>query len=66
MNQIGGDHYQKEIQPWDYMRVVMSEEAFKGFLWGNCLKYMSRWEEKGGRQDLLKAQHYLEKLIEHV
>ena len=65
-HQIGGKHYQKTIQPWDYMEAIMSEEAFKGYLVGNIIKYMSRWEDKGGVQDLEKAQHYLEKLIEHV
>jgi hypothetical protein len=28
------------------------------------IKYVSRWKEKGGVEDLRKAQHYLEKLIE--
>jgi len=64
--QVGGSHYQKDIQPWEYMECVMSEEAFKGFLWGNVIKYVSRWEDKGGRQDLLKARHYLDKLLEHI
>lgn len=64
--QVGGQHYQKEIQPWEYMEAIMSETQFTGYLWGNVIKYMSRWEDKGGVQDLEKAQHYLEKLIEHV
>lgn len=59
-------HYDKEIQPWDYMECVMSEEAFKGYLWGNIIKYMSRWEDKGGAEDLKKAMNYLAKLQEHV
>jgi hypothetical protein len=61
--QIGGDHYQKAIQPWDYMESCMSEEAFKGYLWGNIIKYVSRWEDKGGVQDLQKARHYIDKLV---
>ena len=28
------------------------------------IKYLMRWRKKNGMQDLLKAQHYLEKLIE--
>jgi hypothetical protein len=31
---------------------------------GNIIKYVSRWRDKGGVQDLRKAQHYLQKLIE--
>jgi len=61
--QVGGSHYQKDIQPWDYMESCMSEEAFKGYLWGNIIKYVSRWEDKGGVQDLQKARHYIDKLV---
>lgn len=63
--QIDGTHYKsKVIQPWDAMREWMTPEAFQGFLLGNCIKYLARHKDKGGRQDLLKAQHYLEKLLE--
>lgn len=65
--QIGGAHYvSKDIQPWEYMEAIMPEAEFNGFLWGNVIKYMSRWQDKGGKQDLEKAQHYLTKLIEQV
>lgn len=65
--QIGGSHYlSKSVQPWEAMESWMSEEAFKGFIWGNVIKYIARWEDKGGRQDLEKARHYLDKLIEIV
>lgn len=65
--QIGGYHYiTKSVQPWEAMESWMSEEAFKGFIWGNVIKYIARWEDKGGKQDLEKARHYLDKLIEIV
>ena len=35
-----------------------------GYLEGNIVKYVSRWKDKGGVDDLKKAQHYLTKLIE--
>ena len=58
--QVGGDHYRdKAIQPWDY---IASNEL--GYLEGNVVKYVSRWRNKGGVEDLKKAQHYLAKLIE--
>lgn len=58
--QVGGEHYKKNaIQPWDY---IVSNEL--GYLEGNIVKYVSRWKDKGGRQDLEKARHYLDKLIE--
>ena len=64
--QVGGDHYaSKSVQPWQAMESWMSAEAFSGFLLGNCIKYLSRYREKNGTQDLQKCQHYLAKLCEH-
>jgi hypothetical protein len=37
-----------------------------GFIEGNVVKYVTRWKHKGGLQDLEKAQHYLDFLIEKV
>lgn len=65
--QVGGEHYiTKDVQPWEAMEAWMSEEAFKGYIWGNAIKYLARWEDKGGLQDLEKCKHYLDKLIEIV
>lgn len=58
--QVGGDHYvSRQIQSWDY---IISNGL--GYLEGNIIKYVSRHKFKGGVQDLYKAQHYLQKLIE--
>ena len=57
--QIGGIHYQIAIQPWDY---ILSNDL--GYLEGNIIKYITRYKNKGGVEDLKKAQHYLSKLIE--
>jgi hypothetical protein len=66
-DQIGGDHYaSKAVQPWDAMEAWMPREAFIGYLWGNVIKYMARWRDKGGVQDLDKAAHYLAKMREVV
>ena len=63
--QIGGEHYRsKTIQPWDAMQAWMTPEQFEGFLWGNIVKYIARWKDKGGVEDLRKARHYMDKLIE--
>lgn len=63
--QVGGDHYaSKTVQPWDAMESWMTPEAFSGYLLGNCIKYLSRYREKNGTQDLKKCEHYLAKLIE--
>lgn len=59
-HQVGGSHYAaKTIQPWDY---IASNNL--GYFEGNILKYISRWRDKGGIEDLRKARHYLDKLIE--
>jgi hypothetical protein len=58
--QIGGDHYKaKSIQPWDFIAANQL-----GYFEGNIVKYLSRWRDKGGINDLKKARHYLDKLIE--
>lgn len=63
--QIGGEHYtSKIIQPWAAMEAWMSAEEFKGFLRGNAIKYLARCNDKGGIEDVLKARHYINKLIE--
>lgn len=65
--QIGGDHYRtKAVQPWDAMRAWMTPEQFRGFLRGNAIKYLARCDDKGGVEDLKKAAHYLEKLIQEM
>ncbi len=63
--QVGGDHYMNlGVQPWAAMESWMSREQFAGFLRGNAIKYLARCEAKGGVEDLRKARHYLDKLIE--
>jgi hypothetical protein len=65
-HQVGGDHYaSKTVQPWQAMESWMSAEAFAGYLQGNCIKYLSRYRDKNGMEDLHKATHYLAKLCEH-
>ena len=60
-HQEGGDHYRKfgELQPWD---VIGHFDL--GFLDGSAVKYLLRWRHKGGVQDLRKARHFIDKLIE--
>lgn len=60
-DQIGGDHYKsKTIQPVQY---CMANGI--GFMEGSVIKYVTRWRDKGGIQDLKKAKHFLELLIEY-
>lgn len=58
--QIGGDHYEKlSIQVWDY---VDANEL--DYFQGSIIKYVTRWRDKGGVEDLRKAKHFIEKYIE--
>lgn len=59
--QVGGSHYQvAAIQPWDIMAAYGLDP------WSaNVVKYILRFPYKAGRQDLEKAQHYIEYLITH-
>jgi hypothetical protein len=58
--QVGGDHYKKRaIQPIDY---ILDNDL--SFCEGCVIKYITRWRDKGGVEDLEKAKHYLEFLIE--
>ena len=58
--QIGGQHYKtKAIQPWDYIA-----DNNLGYFEGTAIKYLSRFRDKGGVNDLKKAIHFIEKLIE--
>lgn len=58
--QIGGTHYsEKAIQPIEY---ILANRL--GFAEGCIIKYVTRYEEKGGVEDLIKAKHYLDFLIE--
>lgn len=58
--QVAGGHYkEKSIQPWDY---IAANDL--GYFEGNVVKYVSRWKDKGGVEDLRKARHYIDKLIE--
>lgn len=59
--QEGGDHYKnKPIQPVEY---CMANGI--GFMEGSVIKYVTRWRDKGGVQDLKKARHFLDMLIEY-
>ena len=58
--QIGGSHYKKyKIQPSKFIN-----ENKLPLAGGNAIQYIVRHSDKGGKQDLLKAIHYIEMIIE--
>ena len=52
------------IECIDAIRASMSKEAFAGYCKGNAIKYLWRYEDKGGVESLKKAQVYLGWLID--
>ena len=61
-------HYNTgNIECIDAIEESMSSIAFKGYLKGNCMKYLWRYDYKGKQvEDLKKAGWYLNKLTEMV
>ena len=60
VKQIGGNHYSKlDIQPVEYIT-----KNKLSYLQGNVIKYVTRYKDKNGLQDLQKAKHYIDILIE--
>jgi hypothetical protein len=58
--QVGGGHYKDmKIQPIQY---TLANNL--GFCEGNIIKYISRYKNKNGVEDLMKAKHYIELLME--
>lgn len=58
--QVAGSHYQAKTQHWDYAVQALDNR----YLEGNITKYVVRHRKKNGLQDLEKALHYADKLIE--
>ncbi len=59
--QVGGFHYKKlKLQPTEYIH-----KNNLSYMEGNVIKYVSRHKHKGGRDDIEKAIHYLELILEH-
>ena len=60
--QIGGSHYQgMSIQPSQF--VIENKMLFPE---GSAIKYICRHSKKDGKDDLLKAIHFIEMIIERV
>lgn len=58
--QVGGSHYKDlAIQPVEYIH-----KNNLGYVEGSVIKYVTRWKNKNGIQDLQKAKHFIELLIE--
>lgn len=59
--QVGGNHYKSmKIQPAQF-----ALENKLDYCQANAIKYICRHEHKNGKEDLEKAKHYIDLLIEH-
>lgn len=58
--QEGGNHYKDlAIQPVEFIHANQIP-----YMEGNVIKYVTRWRNKNGIDDLRKARHYIDLLIE--
>jgi hypothetical protein len=58
-------HYHKyEIDTIDFLQKGFPPSVFKGFAIGSAIKYLHRYENKNGMEDLEKALDYIKRLIE--
>ena len=57
--QEGGEHYQLPLQPIEY--IVKNNLPYRE---GNVIKYVTRHRSKNGAEDIKKAIHYLEMILE--
>jgi hypothetical protein len=62
---INPNHYkQGKVECIDCIESATSNlTGFEGFCTGNAIKYLYRWKQKGGKQDLEKARYYINKLL---
>ncbi len=60
--QVGGTHYKEmPIQPGEFIR-----KNGIGWYEGNAIKYICRYKQKNGKEDLLKAAHYIRLALERL
>jgi Protein of unknwon function (DUF3310) len=60
--QVSGDHYRRngaDLQHWDLVCLFHWD-----YFQGQVIKYVMRWKDKNGPEDLKKAAHFLQKYIE--
>jgi hypothetical protein len=62
------NHYKGKhgIETIDVIRNFGNDDMVAGFYWGNAIKYMTRYRNKNGLEDLKKARRNLDWLIEHT
>jgi hypothetical protein len=59
-------HYAGKVEAIDALESALTKEQFRGYLRGNVLKYLWRYDKKNGAEDLKKALWYLERLLNSI
>jgi hypothetical protein len=61
-------HYKPEggVECIEVIKQTLTRDQFIGYLAGNNQKYIFRWQQKGGLDDLRKANWYLDRLIQEI
>lgn len=63
--QVGGSHYKDmAVQPWQAMEAWLTPEEYRGYHKGVAIGYLAREQQKGGIEDIKKAIHHLQRLVE--
>ena len=57
-NKITPSYYGKEIDVIDFCQANNLD-----FMQGNVIKYVTRYKEKNGKEDLFKAMEYIDRII---
>lgn len=58
-HQVGGDHYsKKKIQPIQYIKANEMD-----FMSGSIVKYISRYRDKNGAEDIRKIKQYCDLIL---
>lgn len=64
--QVGGEHYRTmgDFQPWDVLQHWLTPDEYRGYQKGVAIAYLARERQKGSDQDIKKAAHHLQRLLE--
>ncbi len=63
--QIGGEHYKNmSVQPWQALEAWLTPDEYRGYHKATAISYLARERSKGGTQDIQKAIHHLQRLVE--
>ena len=64
--QVGGTHYaEMSVQPWDFYKAIFSPSGYSDYHVGSVISYLSRHRKKGRLQDLKKALHHMQELVNY-